>query len=233
MPRAVVAPPPTPVEPVTETLHGVEVTDPYRGPEDHNSPQTRKWIEEQTAYTRSYFDAIPGREQIRERVKELLALKEAISEPWNFGDRYFFMKRQGNGEQPVIVAKDGLSGPERILVDPADRGPGKSMAVGIVAISEYGRFLAYSARQSGTDHSTLEIFDVERGSVLPDGLRAGFYDARPNYKPAFWYRFGTTRSLDDEVFVAAWIQLCRRQAIGPVPSESSREFTGRGDSSCI
>ena len=71
MPPAVAAPPPTQVEPVTEILHGVEVTDPYRWLEDQNSPRTRAWLEEQTAYTRAYFDAIPGREQIRERVREL------------------------------------------------------------------------------------------------------------------------------------------------------------------
>ena len=49
MPPAVVAPPPTPVEPVTETLHGVEVTDPYRWLEDQNSPRIREWLGEQTA----------------------------------------------------------------------------------------------------------------------------------------------------------------------------------------
>ena len=31
MAHAVDAPPPTPVEPVTEVLHGIEITDPYRG----------------------------------------------------------------------------------------------------------------------------------------------------------------------------------------------------------
>ena len=222
MPPAVAAPPLTHVEPVTEILHGVEVTDPYRWLEDQNSPRTRKWIEEQTAYTRSYFDAIPGRGQIRERVQELLALKEVVSEPWNIGDRYFFLKRQGNGEQPVIVARDGLSGPERILVDPADRGTGESTAVGIVAISDDGRFLAYSVRQGGTDHSALEILDVEQGRVLPDGFRegfctgfafapdcSGFYyshrelsDPHPNYRAAFWHQFGTDRSQDEEIFFA-------------------------------
>ena len=94
MAQAVQAPPPTPVEPVTEILHGVEITDPYRWLEDQNSPRTRKWLEEQAAYTRAYFDAIPDREQIRTRVRELLALKEVISEPWNVGDRYFFLKRR-------------------------------------------------------------------------------------------------------------------------------------------
>ena len=250
MPPAVAAPPPTQVEPVTEVLHGVEITDSYRWLEDQNSPRTRQWIEEQIPYTRSYFDAIPGREQIRERVKELLALKEVISEPWNIGDRYVFMKHQGNGEQPAIVVRDGLSGPERILVDPADRGIGESTAVGIVAVSEDGRFLAYSVRQGGNDHSTVEILDIERGSVVPDGLPAGFctefvfapdcsrfyysereaYDARQTTRLHFGIALAPHGPLDEEVFVGAWIQL---QAIGPVPSESNREFTERGDSSCI
>src|SRR5882762_10638636 len=98
--RNVVAPPPaTPIEPVTEVLHGVEITDPYRWLEDQNSPRTRKWIEEQTAYTRAYLDAIPGRDRIPNRVGELLADKDVISDPWHIGNRYFFLKRQQNGEQ--------------------------------------------------------------------------------------------------------------------------------------
>ena len=108
MAQAVQAPPPTPVEPVTEVLHGIEITDPYRWLEDQNSPRTRKWLDEQAAYTRAYFAAIPDRERIRTRVRELLALKEVISEPWNVGDRYFFLKRQEDREQPVIVMRDGL-----------------------------------------------------------------------------------------------------------------------------
>src|SRR5271155_4571793 len=136
MPPAVAAPPPTPVEPVTETLHGVEVTDPYRWLEDQNSPRTRAWLEEQTAYTRAYLEAIPGRELVGGRVKELLALKGVISDPWNVGDRYFLLKQQSDGEQPVIVARDGLFGPETVLVDPAVRGTGSSTAVAIAAISE-------------------------------------------------------------------------------------------------
>src|SRR5258708_29312698 len=119
MPPAEVVPPPTQAEPVTETLHGVEITDPYRWLEDQNSPRTRAWLEEQTAYTLAYLEAIPGREQIRERVKELLAFKEVISEPWNVGERYFFLKRQNQAEQTVIVMREGLFGPDAVLGDPA------------------------------------------------------------------------------------------------------------------
>jgi prolyl oligopeptidase len=222
MAHTVDAPPPTQVEPVTEVLHDVEITDPYRWLEDQNSPRTRKWLEEQAAYTRSYFGAIPNRERIRDRVKDLLAFKEVISEPWNVGDRYFFLKRQEDRDQPVIVMRDGLFGPESVLVDPAQRRSGNPTAVSIAAISLDGRYLAYSIRQGGTDHSALEILDVEQRTVLPDRLPEGFctgfvfapdgngfyyshrelHDPRPNYRAAFWHRFGTERSQDREMFFA-------------------------------
>src|SRR4029077_1254048 len=54
----------TQIEPVTENFHGVEVTDPYRWLEDQDSERTRRWINEQTDYARSYLDAIPGRGQV-------------------------------------------------------------------------------------------------------------------------------------------------------------------------
>jgi prolyl oligopeptidase len=222
MAHTVDAPPPTQAEPVTEVLHGVEITDPYRWLEDQNSPRTRKWLEEQAAYTRSYFAAIPDRERIRERVRDLLALKTAISEPWNVGERYFFLKQLEDREQPVIVMKDGLCGPETVLIDPTQRGNGNSIAVSISAISADGRFLAYSVRRGGTDYSSLEILDIERRSVLPDGLPqglctgfafapdgSGFYyshrelhDPHPNYRAAFWHRFASESSQDQEMFFA-------------------------------
>jgi prolyl oligopeptidase len=223
MPPAVAAPPSTPVDPVTETLHGVEITDPYRWLEDQNSPYTRKWIEEQASYARAYLAAIPGRQQIRGRVEELLTLKGILSEPWNVGDSYFFLKRQQHREQPVIVLRKGLFGEETVLVDPASRATGGAhIAVSIAAISDDCRFLAYSVRQGGTDHSTLEILDLQRNVVLLDTLPEGFctgfvfapsgsgfyyshrdvHDRRPNYRAIFWHGFGTDRSQDEEIFFA-------------------------------
>ena len=71
---ALTPPPSTAAEPVTETLHGVLITDPFRWLEDQNSPRTRQWIEEQIRYARTYLDGLPGRERIRERIRELLAV---------------------------------------------------------------------------------------------------------------------------------------------------------------
>src|SRR5580692_4947572 len=239
MAHAVDSPPPTPVEPVTEILHGIEIIDPYRWLEDQNSQRTRKWLDEQAAYTRAYFAAIPDREQIRARVRELLAVKEVISEPWNISDRYFFLKRQKSMEQPVIVMRDGLFGPETVLVDPAQYGSGNSVSVSIAKLSEDGRFLAYAVRHGGTDHSSLEILDVERGAVLPDRLPEGFctgfvfapdgtgfyyshrdlHDPHPNYRAAFWHRFGTERSQDRETFFAGKV---KNQFLGILDSPEAK-----------
>jgi prolyl oligopeptidase len=221
MPRVLERPPFTPAEPVTETLHGLEITDPYRWLEEQNSPSTRRWLEEQSAYTRSYFDSLPGRDAVRERVSELLSTP-SVTEPWNVGDRYFFLKRHQDREQPVIVMRNGLFGEETTLVDPASRGTSVSTSVTIAAISQDARFLAYSVRQGGTDHSALEILDIERNAVLLDRLPEGFcsaiaftpdasgfyyshrelHDPRPNYKAVFWHCFGTDLSEDQEVFFA-------------------------------
>lgn len=221
MTRVLDRPPFTPIEPVTEALHGVEIIDPYRWLEDQDSPRTRQWIEEQTHYTRAYFDGIPYRDRIRERVAELLSM-DSVAEPWNVGDRYLFLRREKERQQPTIVMREGLFGTDTILVDPLSHGEGPTTAISIAGISPNGRFLAYSVRRGGADYSSLEIIDtiskVRINDRLPEAFRtgiafapdeSGFYyccrpvrSSRPNYRAVFWHRLGTPQSEDLEVFFA-------------------------------
>ena len=99
MPKLMEAPPYSPLEPVTEILHGVAVTDPYRWLEDQESPETRTWLDAQNRYARGYLDSIPGRERIRERIRELLDV-ETYDSIQKVGQRYFFRKRIPGQEQP-------------------------------------------------------------------------------------------------------------------------------------
>lgn len=214
-------PRPADLEPVTEILHGVAVTDPYRWMEEQSSPRTRKWLEEQVVYAREYLDAIPGRERIRKDVEELLAV-EVISEPWKIRNRYFFMKRGAHQEQPVIMMREGKSGGDILLVDPAERGGNSATAVGILSISNDGRLLAYSIRRGGEDPCAVEFLDVDRRKVLSDRLPRGFCrglafsrdgkgfsyvqqaidSLRPYYQAVYWHAFGTRRQEDPEIFFA-------------------------------
>src|SRR5947209_20309722 len=93
-------PPPTEKIPVSETLHGVALTDPYRWLEDQNSPQTRKWIDERNAYTRSLLDQQPGRDAIAARIGELLKV-DVVGTPSERNHRLFYSGRKATQDQNV------------------------------------------------------------------------------------------------------------------------------------
>src|ERR1700675_1177223 len=128
MPGLTLASPVSPVESITEMLHGVAVTDPYRWLEDQSSLCTRNWIAQETRYARTYLDRIPGRESIRERIRQLLAVKTYDSLR-QVGNLYFFRKRLADQEQPSIYMRQGEDGEDRLLVDPAAERRGRFTSV--------------------------------------------------------------------------------------------------------
>src|ERR1700686_3758005 len=105
MPKLAMAPPHSSIEPVTEVLHGVEVIDPYRWLEDQDSPRTREWLAAQHEDARSYLDAVPGRDCIRKRIRELLDI-EIYDSLQKVGQRYFFRRRLPGQEQPCIYFRE-------------------------------------------------------------------------------------------------------------------------------
>src|SRR5271166_2056219 len=62
------------VEKTVDTLHGVDVADPYRWLEDGKSKEVQEWAKEQNALTRSVLDELPGRKQIAKRLDALLQI---------------------------------------------------------------------------------------------------------------------------------------------------------------
>lgn len=139
MPKLMMAPPFSPIEPVTDVLHGIPVTDPYRWLEDQDAPRTRQWLSAQGEYARSYLDSIPGRNRIRERIRELVDV-ETYDSIQKVGQRYFFRKRQPGQEQPCIYFRDGADGRDQLLIDPAARGTGPYTAVKPLRVSQMVAF---------------------------------------------------------------------------------------------
>jgi prolyl oligopeptidase len=218
---SLIPPPFSEQEPVTETLHGVPVTDPYRWLEDQDSPRTRAWIEEQTCYARGYLDRIPGRERIRERIREFLAV-ETFDSLQKIGNRYFFRKRLSDQEQPRTYMRNGADGEDQLLLDPAARGTGPYTAIKPLRVSPDGRLLLYEVKEGGERTGTFELLEIETRKRLPDLLPRGylrgfafapdgrtFYYAhealnakRPFYRAAYEHVLGTSLSEDREMFFA-------------------------------
>ena len=221
MPKLAVAPPFSPIEPVTEVLHGVPITDPYRWLEDQDSPRTRHWLDSQNVYARSYLDSIPGRDRIRNRIRELVDV-ETYDSIQKAGGRYFFGKRLPGQEQPCIYFRDGTDGADQLLIDPAERGKGPYTAVKPLRVSPDGRLLLYEVKEGGERTGTFEILDIEKRAVLPEVLLRGylrgfafspdsrsFYHVheplmanRPHYRAAYHHVLGTNFDDDKEIFFA-------------------------------
>lgn len=220
MPPVMEPPPYSPIETVTDILHGVAVLDPYRWLEDQESPRTREWISAQTRYARSYLDSIPDRERIRHRIRELLDV-ETYDSLQKVGNRYFFRKRPPGQEQPSIYMREGMDGPDQILVDPSRRGTGPHTAVKPLRISPDGRLLLYEVKQGGERTGIFELLEIEKCEVLPDALPRGYlrdfafvHDSSAFYyvheiegtqasrRAAYKHTLGTSISEDEEVFCA-------------------------------
>ncbi|MEX0835119.1 MAG: hypothetical protein WD010_03440, partial [Nitriliruptor sp.] len=64
-------PPQTRRADIVETLHGVEVADPYRWLEDPTDPEVRAWVDAQRSVTGPVLAALPGRAALRQRLEQL------------------------------------------------------------------------------------------------------------------------------------------------------------------
>jgi prolyl oligopeptidase len=173
MPNVMERPPQTPAEPTIEVLHGRTIVDPFRWLENQESPGTRKWLEEQTSYARAYLDSIPGRDRIRHRIREFLAV-ETYDSLLKTGNRYFFRKRLPDQEQPCIYMRESAEGADQLLLNPADRGTGSHTAVQPILVSPNGRFLLYEVKEGGERTGTFELLDIETREVLVDRFPRGY-----------------------------------------------------------
>jgi prolyl oligopeptidase len=233
MPELAMAPPYSPVEPVTEVLHGVTVTDPYRWLEDQDSLRTREWVRAQQEYARSYLDAIPGRDRIRQRIRELLDV-ETYDSIQKVGKRYFFRRRLPGQEQPCICFREGAEAADHLLINPAERGTGPYTAVKPLRVSADGRLLLYEVKEGGERTGTFEILEIETRTTLPDILPRGHLrgfafapDGRsfcyvheeveakhPYYRAAYQHTLGTASSDDREIFFAGESRTIRLALFG-------------------
>ena len=183
-------PPKAEERPLEENFHGTKVVDRYRWLEDSNSAETTKWVAEETAYTRGVLDPLPGREAIHKRLSELLSIG-SLSTPRMAGKYYFYTRRQGSENQPVLYVREGVDGKDRVLVDVNELSADGTVALDWMHPSENGRYVAYGTSQSGSEMSTLHIIEARTGKLLPDTIErtraasiaweldgAGFYYTR-------------------------------------------------------
>lgn len=162
---ALAAPPPVaPVKPVTDTYFGTTLTDPYRYVEDLSAPEVQQWAKAQADHTRALLDALPGRAKLLARIAELEAsVPSRVTNVKRLpGDLYFYEKREASANQFKLYMRQGLTGPETLLVDPeagaAKDGP--PQAINFYQPSNDGKLVAYGISEGGSEEASIHVIDV-------------------------------------------------------------------------
>ena len=196
------AQPTTESRPITETIHGEQVSDNYRWLEGDNSDpsnmgkltdEVAAWTDAQNGFTREMLDNLPGRKALEERLRELMEVP-AIGSPSVYGNRYFYSKREGTQPQSVRYVRDGLDGDERVLLDPQQIDPSGLTTVSWTAPNKDGSLMAFGMYASGDENSTLYLMDVESGEWLADVIpgKVNFGGWLPDNSGFFYKRLEDT-----------------------------------------
>ena len=166
------SPPVAPVKPVVDTYHGTVLADPYRYMEDFQNPAVQDWVKRQADYAERSLAALPGRAALLARIQELDAgcpytLNGVTHQP---GGELFYFKQLATENVAKLYVRKGPQGPERLLIDPetfprADEGG--HFALSFYRVSPDGEQVLYGYAASGSEQTTLKVYDLLLGRDLP------------------------------------------------------------------
>ncbi len=149
---------------------GTTVADPYRWMEDLNSPELKKWIDEENALTFQYLEGLPGRDALKVRITALWNYPK-VGIPQFRGRRWFYTRNSGLQRQAVVFTRETLSGRETVAIDPNELSPDGSTALSDFEPSPDGQHLAYGQSEGGSDWSTYYVRDLANGQRTTDVVK--------------------------------------------------------------
>ena len=156
--------PATPSRPVTETVNGTTLTDPYRWLEDNKSEEVVKW-------TRAQHDAALG--WLAKNTPEVPGLRDeltrytdrTITSPPTFrkGREFFTRKMKGEAQAKFYTRLDGK---EVLLFDPVKLDPSGKSSLSGIAYSRDASIAAVGIQVAGDELPTQYIIDSKTGAQV-------------------------------------------------------------------
>jgi prolyl oligopeptidase len=214
------APPPAPSEPVSETLHGVTVADPFRNLENVKAPATQQWLQAQSAHAAAQLARIDGRDAIAQRIEALAkasgdVVREIVRMP---DERIYYLERKAGTAQFKLMQRIGLQGTPRVLLDPQALAGGSSVphAINWFAPSWDGATLAVGVSAGGSENASLHLLDMATGRALRAPIERVNQDAVHWTPDSRYLAFNRFRELppnapDTETFLDSTVFLLDRE----------------------
>ncbi len=183
------------VDNVTDDHFGTKVLDPYRWMEDQKSDEMQKWMRAQADYTTEYLKKLPIRDEFLKRLNQLSDAADSVSGVMRRGDRYFYKKLLAGESNSKLYCRDGLSGAEKLLVDPNKYAiNGGQSTISVFSPSPDGKLVSFLIALGGGEYGTIRVIDVATGKETADTIEntrwlAG--DWTPDSKAFAYYQFQT------------------------------------------
>jgi prolyl oligopeptidase len=170
------------VEPVNDTYFGETITDNYRWMENYQDKDWLAYLKGQNAHTRVVLDAIPGRDKLLERIKQVsgeIVLTSGVQEA---GGYLFYQQRPAGSEgAKLFVRETAKGGADRVLIDPtAMSAGGGHISLDWWRASPDGSHVAYGLSKDGSEDSVLHVLITATGKDLPETI-PDTQSANPNW----------------------------------------------------
>jgi oligopeptidase B len=157
------------------TLHGTTLTDDYAWLREKENPEVTAYIEAENAWAEAAMAPLAG---LREELyQEMLShVKQTdVSVPYRKGAWWYYTRTEEGRQYAINCRKPGSpaapdpDAPEDVLLDGNLMAEGHAFfAVGDTAVSDDGRWLAYTTDTTGFRQYTLHIKDLATGETLAD-----------------------------------------------------------------
>ncbi|MCB9761208.1 MAG: S9 family peptidase [Alphaproteobacteria bacterium] len=157
-------------EDVVDTLHGVDVADPYRWLEDAEAEPVVAWTEARNAAFAAYTEAMPIRPWLYDRFQHLWRYDdESTPEPCLLSDRVIYKTKAADQDKWVVHMRASADAEGRVVLDPNTWG--ETETLGFFTASPDCRYAAYGVADAGNEDPVLHVLDLDTLEVLPDKVR--------------------------------------------------------------
>lgn len=165
-------PPPTQSIPIQDTLHGMQLTDPYRWLENKKDPTVVEWTKKQHEYTVEYVKqnskVVPG---LQDEIEALF--DRTVTSPPSFkADREFFYRRTKGDAQRKAYTR--YQGKEILLFDPVALDPSGKTSISFFTLNKDASKVAVGYQKGGSELTDIRIIDTKTGQQIGNDLK-GFW----------------------------------------------------------
>ncbi len=152
----------------TDTYFGTAVADPFRDLEN-DSEATRKWVDEEVAYSQNYLSKIPFRDQIKNQLRDIWNY-EKISAPFKEGDYTYYYKNDGLQAQSVLYRTNNKTKATEVFLDPNKFSEKGTTSLAQLSFNKKGNLAAYSISEGGSDWNKIIIIDAVSKKQIDETL---------------------------------------------------------------